>query len=300
MNTLIVVASTKLRTKELQHVFERERRIETDDYGVVILDDQFDPDRFKKWTDLEPDIVETIAGSAASSIYVAIHNRCLGIQEGERFQKECPAETERVRQAVAGRGRRDNIAVWGFHHIEKSSIYEALTSLDGWHDKSLAERNALKSRLLASFRPLTEISLFDRLSVIKHQLIGLFSPLHLQLQLVREERLFPDKAEKRLDEIVVRLPGKRQQARDLLDRAKGLITTTRAGLGGVTDGLEEKLRCVGGLLEERFPPLPTDAKAFLREISGEDSKLDEDFHGWLKELDKALRSLREVAIHEES
>jgi hypothetical protein len=300
MNTLIVVVSTKLRTKELQHVFDRERRIETEEYGVVILDDQFEFDTFKKWTDLEHDIVETIVGSTASSIYVAVHNRCLGIREIERFQKECPAETERVRQAVAGRGHRDNIAVWGFHHIEKSSIYEALTALDGWHDKSLAERNALKPRLLASFRPLTEDSVFDCLSVIKHQLMGLFSPLHLQLQLAREERLSPDKAQKRVEEVVERLPGKRQEACDLLESAKELIATTRSRMGGMPGGIDEELRYVSDLLIDRFPPLPTNAKVFLDEITNAGSKLHIDFHTWLKELDKALRSLREVAIHEES
>jgi hypothetical protein len=303
MNTLFVVASTELLTT-LKDVFTDGRRIETDQFAVVMLGDQG-----KTWKDVQAEMTREIAPSVDSALYVAVHNGCLGITNKENFQVECQEHTEQLKKAFSSNGNRafGSISVWGFHHFPRSSIYCALKELRKWNDIPPEKRNEFKPGLLAAFRPQAAISFFDRLSVIKHQLVGQFTPLDLQLQLLREDlqsvrdgSTLPKKVHDRLNDIVERLDEKQQAACALLERAKELVKTRATQVELASGNFEEKLKEVDELLNGGFPPLPASSKD-LRErfsVSGLGLGPDAEFHAWLRRLDDALRSLREVTIHE--
>lgn len=291
METLFIVASTRLLKFELATV-AREGRIGLTECEVVLLEEE-------PWEMISGKILDLIAPGACV-VRVACHNGgpCLSTHNLHSGQQEHADKNVELKNELRRKGREENVdlGVWGFHHVPGTPIYEAFKRLKDLQGVPVERHTAIRSDLLKAFRIPTHITTYDRLSVFKHRLVGLFSPINVQLQTIGE---LPHRGEQAAlaDRIAAGLEEKRQVSAQLVRDARSLVKAAGGATGTDILKLDRLLKHIETLVAEGFALFERPREEWLAHFaSGQpaESRLDVTFHQWLRRLDQALRDFRDV------
>jgi len=214
----------------------------------------------------------------STSIRIAGHLRtCFGdLGDYGRYADQRFHDKERELQNELG--CEIDIQIWGFHHEQEySKLWKIVTTvIEIIKAKSEPQTIEFFTKLDEAFgqhfekREIREKSTrnWDRLSVLRHEIVGLFGPLKMRLETARENR-DPIRSHEILTNIKPLIEVK-------LTRARELVTECSAGLGDVE--LQDRLREISAQLSE------------LPEIS--------KLNTWLEKLMDALDSLRDSTIND--
>jgi hypothetical protein len=297
METLFIVASTRLRNVELASLAESDR-IQLGVCEVVLLEEA-------PWSTISGTVVDLIP-ETARVVRVACHNEpCLGTTNYYTYQQEDASKIEELRTNLVTRGAHErlDLSVWGFHHVTGAPIYDALVRLKYWKEFP-DEISTVRTLLLDSFRLPDHISTYDRLSVIKHRLIGLFAPINLQLQTLDE--LGKHDRTALIQKICDGVAAKEKFAIQLIEDAAKIAQNAEGEMGLrlgkklgkidrlVTEGLALLRRSPTEWLE-RFESIGTaSSSAGPAPAATAGERPDAEFHKWLQRLDNASHEFRDA------
>jgi hypothetical protein len=295
METLFIVASTRLRNVELAPLADSDR-IQLGACEVVLLEEA-------PWSTISGRVVDLIP-ETARVVRVACHNEpCLGTINYDTYQQEDASRITELRNRLEKRGEKLDLSVWGFHHVTGTPIYDAFSRLKHWKELR-DEAFTLRTLLLDSFRLPAHISTYDRLSVIKHRLVGLFAPINLQLQTFGE--LNKHEQAVLIQKICDGVPAKENIAAQLLKDATTLAREAKGEMGAMLAAKLVKLR---RLVDEGMVLLHRSPAEWLErfEMGGTPASAaepapaatpgeppDEEFHKWLQRLDNASHEFRDA------
>lgn len=232
-------------------------------------------ERKNRWPDLLPKLVRmferhfTLDGKdSALQVIVLIHMECFnttynrnGESRGRLFHRFKPAETDlwteiRTRNGVRHPGE---LEIYGLHFEEGTALYEALKS-------GLVQPECFEDLVIKVLNASDPATLFERISVVKHHIIGLFLPLDLTLQNWAEDR-----DPRLLAEVDSRLPVKLEGALSMLDGAEVIIE--QGGIRADTSKVRDLLQA---------------CRVDARDAAS--------FHAWVNNLDQALDEMRRAVV----
>ena len=211
----------------------------------------------------------------SAELRIAAHaSTCFGKDpvRSQMMDQRFPAEEKLIQQSL---GAELDVQVWAFHHQpEISNLWDVMQHTpDIPSDDESSKLNFFQqlentfqklSAAAAEAAPLEEAQkLWEELSVIRHQIIGLFDPTRLRLESAREKG--PAEAAAIRASVESSFDAKREQAQSLLKRA------------------------------QRFAPGEASAK-LIGDLKAHLDKLDlQNFTSWLRSLDDKLNLFRATA-----
>lgn len=219
------------------------------------------------WKDLKLAVLAEIRQHEARVVWIVAHMYCF--EDTSWFDNKNDARQIRQKRAeeeleadLSLLMDKPKLEIHGFHHDTLVPVWSVLRS------KERRESATFVEDLIKALQGDDLDTLFDRLSIVKHQIVRLFLPLDLDLQNWRESQ------DRQLRERVDgRLANKMQEALSLLDSAQ--TVAQRAGRK----------------LDSRLVRAVLDIDSTRRAAQQAGS-----FHRWINELEKALDSMRRTCL----
>lgn len=212
-------------------------------------------------------LVESIRSNPAADVWVIVHMTCFdGIlkDDEKRAQIRLQGEEAKLRDALiaAGIDAPQNLGIYGFHHEDIAPVWKVLQEFKTPVPADYSQR------LTSALRSSEADNLFNRLTVVKHQIVGLFLPIDLTLQNWAETN-DPELRER----VVAALEKKVTEAGRLLNVAQKIVQES---------GKDSNITSLHDLLL-----VETAQNAAQGAIS---------FHKWINQVDQALDELRRVTV----
>lgn len=203
-------------------------------------------------------------GPFPSSVVVVAHSHCFK-RGPDEFRNQFHRRMPMAEQALAkklesklGVRRSGRLRLYEFHHEPyPGSLWNALQRLPSGGGEAL-------DGLMAALERTESEGVYERLSVVKHRIVGLFLPLDLRLQGGRQGEM----------DVAASLEAKNAQARRLLNDLRDILEDS---------GRRVEARRVEGLL-----PLLDKAQRAAQSAA--------QFHAWVQELEQSLHQLRAESV----
>lgn len=275
---LIIVVSDKLRRGDYLDIKEAEKDVLRvgDRYFTVQQEFPTSSDPWK--SELREAILKRLRGLEdwkSVELRIAVHASTFfgkGPNPRQTKDRRFPAEEKLIQQSL---DEDLDVQVWAFHHEpEISALWTVMQQLpDIPSDDDISKLDFFQqlentfqklAANAAEAAPLEEAQrIWEELSVIRHQIIGLFDPARLRLESAREKG--PAEAAAIKASVESSFDAKREQAQSLLKRA------------------------------QRFAPGEASAK-LISDLKTHLDKLElQNFTSWLRSLDDKLNLFRSIA-----
>ena len=239
-----------------------EVRLSAQDLLIAVDEDQ------ERWPEMKPLLVEILEAHPCNAAVILGHLRCFNQLEwynpGSVFTHiRLSKGEEELRTALLSKNLQhpEKIEVYGLHFEEGTPVSSALELVS-------KRPTDLAQAVMESLAYADPVSLFNKISAMKHRIVGVFLPLDLKLQIWTQEKNVQLKRE-----IELQLSNKIQEAQQMLGQIGQIVRA--AGREPQLEALEQDLNL----------------DKVRQAAQGADT-----FHKWINDLDHDLDIVRGALV----